>query len=69
MDAWLERIRDLYRAHDELGAAWQDAAAPAPQREEAAAGSRWPARRWNGSCRGTRAREDLRTWAQPPPPG
>ena len=36
-DAWLERIRDLYRAHDELGAAWQDAAAPAPQRKEAAA--------------------------------
>ena len=31
-DAWLERIRDLYRAHDELGAAWQDAAAPAPSR-------------------------------------
>ena len=36
-DAWLERIRDLYRAHDELGAAWQDAAAPAPQQEQAAA--------------------------------
>jgi transposase len=36
-DAWLERIRDLYRAHDELGAAWQDAAAPAPQRKGAAA--------------------------------
>jgi transposase len=35
--AWLERIRGLYRAHDELGAAWQDAAVPAPQREEAAA--------------------------------
>ena len=28
-DAWLERIRDLYAAHDELMAAWQDAAAPA----------------------------------------
>jgi transposase len=36
-DAWLERIRGLYRAHDELGAAWQDAAAPAPHRKEAAA--------------------------------
>ena len=36
-DAWLEQIRDLYRAHDELGAAWQDAAAPAPQRKQAAA--------------------------------
>ena len=23
-DAWLERIRDLYAAHDELMAAWQD---------------------------------------------
>jgi hypothetical protein len=29
-EAWLERIRDLYAAHDELMAAWQDAAAPAP---------------------------------------
>lgn len=28
--AWLERIRDLYRAHGELMAAWQDTAAPAP---------------------------------------
>jgi transposase len=36
-DAWLERIRDLYRAHDELGAAWQDAAAPAPQDKTPAA--------------------------------
>ena len=36
-DAWLERIRDLYRAHDELGAAWQDAAMSAPQQEQAAA--------------------------------
>jgi transposase len=29
-EAWLQLIRDLYRAHDELMAAWQDAAAPAP---------------------------------------
>ena len=36
-DAWLERIRDLYAAHDELMAAWQDAAAPAPQEKAAAA--------------------------------
>jgi transposase len=35
-EAWLERIRDLYSAHDELMAAWQDAA-PAPQGKEAAA--------------------------------
>ena len=28
--AWLERIKDLYAAHDELTTAWQDAAAPAP---------------------------------------
>jgi transposase len=27
--AWLERIRDLYAAHDELIAAWAGAAAPA----------------------------------------
>jgi transposase len=36
-DAWLERIRDLYAAHDDLRAAWQDAAAPAPQEKAAAA--------------------------------
>jgi transposase len=36
-DAWLGRIRDLYSAHDELMAAWQDAAAPAPRGKEAAA--------------------------------
>jgi transposase len=28
--AWLQLIRDLYRAHDELTAAWHDAAVPAP---------------------------------------
>jgi transposase len=28
--AWLQLIRDLYHAHDDLMAAWQDAAAPAP---------------------------------------
>ena len=38
-DAWLDRIRDLYGAHDELMAAWQDAAAPAA-REKAAAAAR-----------------------------
>jgi hypothetical protein len=36
-DAWLERIRDLYTAHDGLMAAWQDASAPAPQDGTAAA--------------------------------
>jgi len=36
-DAWLGRIRDLYSAHDELMAAWQDAAAPAPRGKQAAA--------------------------------
>jgi len=36
-DAWLDRIRGLYAAHDELAAAWQAAAAPAPQQEQAAA--------------------------------
>jgi transposase len=35
--AWLERIRDLYSAHDELMAAWQEHAAPAPQQKQAAA--------------------------------
>ena len=36
-DAWLDRIRDLYAAHDELMAAWQEAAAPPVQGEQAAA--------------------------------
>lgn len=36
-DAWLDRIKDLYAAHDELMAAWQDAAAPAPRDKTAAA--------------------------------
>ena len=36
-EAWLERIRDLYAAHDGLMAARQDAAAPVPQEKEAAA--------------------------------
>jgi transposase len=35
--AWLERIRDLYAAHDELMAAWSSAAAPAPREKTAAA--------------------------------
>jgi transposase len=34
---WLERIKNLYAAHDELTAAWQDAAAPAPRDAPAAA--------------------------------
>ena len=36
-DAWLERIRDLYAAHDGLMAAWRGAAAPAPRGKEQAA--------------------------------
>jgi transposase len=35
-EAWLQLIRDLYRAHDELVAAWQDAAVPAPRDTTAA---------------------------------
>jgi transposase len=35
--AWLERIRDLYAAHDELMTAWGGAAAPAPRDKAAAA--------------------------------
>ncbi len=34
--AWLERIRDLYDAHGQLTAAWNDAAAPAPRDRTAA---------------------------------
>ena len=38
-DAWQERIRDLYRAQHELGAAWQGRTPPRPrpQRKQAAA--------------------------------
>ena len=36
-DAWLERFRDLYRAHDELMTAWQEAASPAAREKKAAA--------------------------------
>ena len=36
-DAWLDRIRDLYAAHDELMAAWQEAAAPPAQGKQASA--------------------------------
>jgi transposase len=35
--AWLERIRDLYAAHEELTAAWNDTAAPAPRDKTAVA--------------------------------
>ena len=37
--AWLERIKGLYAAHEELTAAWNGAAAPAP-RDQAAAAAR-----------------------------
>jgi hypothetical protein len=36
-DAWLDRIRGLYAAHDALMLAWQENAAPAPREKEAAA--------------------------------
>jgi transposase len=36
-DKWLDRIRDLYAAHDQLMAAWQEQAAPAPQGKQDAA--------------------------------
>ena len=36
-DAWLDRIRDLYHAHDELMAAWQENTAPAAREKTAAA--------------------------------
>jgi len=36
-DAWLDRIRDLYAAHDELMTAWQEAAAPPAQGKQASA--------------------------------
>ena len=36
-DAWLERIKGLYAAHEELTAAWNGAAAPAPRDKTAAA--------------------------------
>ena len=39
-DAWLDRIRDLYAAHDELMAAWQEAAAPARAAGKQAAAAR-----------------------------
>ena len=35
--AWLERIKDLYAAHSQLTAAWEDAAALAPREAPAAA--------------------------------
>jgi transposase len=36
-DEWLERIRALYAAHEQLTAAWQEAAAPAAGEKETAA--------------------------------
>ena len=48
--AWLDRIRDLYRAHDELMAAWQENTAPAPQSKAAAAARLERAgRAWDGA--------------------
>jgi len=35
--AWLDRIRDLYAAHETLMSGWSEAAAPAPREKEAAA--------------------------------
>ena len=48
--AWLERIKALYAAHEELMAAWDDAAAPAPQAARAAAARLEEARAgWDGA--------------------
>jgi transposase len=38
--AWLDRIKDLYAAHAQLMAAWDDAAAPAPRETASAAAVR-----------------------------
>jgi transposase len=46
--AWLDRIKALYAAHEELMAAWAGTAAPAPQAAEAAAARLEEARaRWD----------------------
>jgi hypothetical protein len=48
--AWLDRIRDLCRAHNELTAVWQEAVAPAPQQKAAAAAWLQQAgRAWDGA--------------------
>ena len=48
--AWLERIKDLYAAHEELTAAWNGAAAPAPRDKTAAAARLDDARAaWNAA--------------------
>jgi len=48
--AWLERIKALYAAHEELMAAWAQAAAPAPGAKTAAAGRLEEARAaWDGA--------------------
>src|SRR5208283_1356383 len=48
--AWLDRIRDLYHAHDELMEAWQENTAPAPQSKAAAAARLERAgRAWDGA--------------------
>jgi transposase len=47
--AWLERIKALYAAHEELADAWNDAAAPAPQEAGTAAARLEDARAaWDG---------------------
>ena len=49
-DAWLERIRDLYAAHDELMAAWQAAAVPAARdKQDAAARLEKAYAAWDGA--------------------
>ncbi|HEX9541103.1 MAG TPA: IS66 family transposase [Streptosporangiaceae bacterium] len=63
--AWLDRIRDLYRAHDELMAAWQENTAPAPQSKAAAAARLEKAgRAWDGAL--TVIDETRKTQAQAP---
>jgi len=48
-DAWLERIKDLYAAHDEFTAAWRDAAAPGPQATASAARLERACEAWEGA--------------------
>ena len=49
-EKWLDRFRALYRAHDELMAAWQDGTQPARGQETAAAERLEKAyRRWNAA--------------------
>jgi hypothetical protein len=52
--AWLDRVKDLYTAHEQLMAAWTDAAAPAPG-EQAGAAARRDTRRAPGTPRSPRS--------------